>query len=75
MKLIQAPEGVIAAKTSRLPDLFPGLGKQQCQQYVAAMYLNPDFSDGVIKPTQKTTVVVVSRFLDYLRYMDEVKFK
>ncbi|MDK6688287.1 hypothetical protein QP246_02285 [Aerococcus urinae] len=73
---LEFPHGKVYACTSqKLPELFQGLGKQQAEKYVKHMYRNPDFSDGVIKPTQRTTIVILERFIDYLRYMDDQKFK
>ncbi|KAA9231687.1 MULTISPECIES: hypothetical protein [Aerococcus] len=66
---------VYACITSEIPYIFQGIGRQQAAKYVNAMYHNPEFSDGVIKPTQRTTIIIISRFVDYLRYMDEQKFK
>lgn len=78
MKVVKVPDelqGVIGVKVSQLPDYFVGLGKQQVELYVREMYANPEFTDGVIKPTQKTTIVLLDRFISFLRYMDEQKFK
>lgn len=74
---IEVPDNnfVYACRTQELPDIFYGLGKAQAEQYVKAMYRNPEFSDGIIKPTQRTTIVILGRFVDYLRYMDDQKFK
>ncbi|KAA9219175.1 MULTISPECIES: hypothetical protein [Aerococcus] len=66
---------VYACTTSEIPEIFRGIGRQQAAKYVQAMYRNPEFSNGVIKPTQRTTVVILSRFVDFLRYMDDQKFK
>ncbi|KAA9296579.1 MULTISPECIES: hypothetical protein [Aerococcus] len=66
---------VYACTVSAIPEIFRGIGKQQAAKYIKEMYLNPEFTDGVIKPTQRTTIVIISRFIDYLRYMDDQKFK
>lgn len=66
---------IYACTTAEIPNIFQGIGKQQAVVYVKAMYSNPDFSDGVIKPTQRTTVVILKRFVEYLKYMDDQKFK
>ncbi|RYC97896.1 hypothetical protein [Facklamia hominis] len=64
-----------ACITSKLPEVIIGLGKQQAQVYVREMYQDPNFSDGVIKPTNKTTIVIISRFIDFLKSKEEAKFK
>ena len=53
--------------TSELPNFIKGLGKQQCKLYVAEMYQHPEFHDDVAKPTQKTTIVNIKRFVDFLK--------
>lgn len=64
-----------ACITSKLPEVILGLGKQQAQIYVREMYQDPNYSDGVIKPTNKTTIVVISRFIEFLKSKEEAKFK
>lgn len=64
-----------ACITSKLPEVIIGLGKQQAQVYVREMYQDPNFSDGVIKPTNKTTIVIISRFIEFLKSKEEAKFK
>ena len=64
-----------ACITSKLPEVILGLGKQQAQVYVREMYQDPNFSDGVIKPTNKTTIVIISRFIEFLKSKEEAKFK
>ncbi len=64
-----------ACITSRLPEVILGLGKQQAQVYVREMYQDPNYSDGVIKPTNKTTIVIISRFIEFLKSKEEAKFK
>ena len=64
-----------ACITSKLPEVILGLGKQQAQIYVREMYQDPNYSDGVIKPTNKTTIVIISRFIDFLKSKEEAKFK
>lgn len=66
------PEYCIA---SELPTFIKGLGKQQCKLYVAEMYQHPDFHDDVIKPTQKTTVVNINRFIEFLKAKEEERFR
>lgn len=61
--------------TSELPTFIKGLGKQQCKLYVAEMYQHPDFHDDVIKPTQKTTVVNINRFIEFLKTKEEERFR
>lgn len=76
MELTPIPTDVAyATTTQKLPDVILGLGKQQAAKYVSEMYQDPEFSDGVIKPTQKTTIVIISRFIEFLRKMDAEKFK
>ncbi|MCR8969302.1 hypothetical protein [Facklamia sp. 7083-14-GEN3] len=76
MELTPIPQDVaFATTTQKLPDVILGLGKQQAAKYVSEMYQDPEFSDGVIKPTQKTTIVIISRFIDFLRKKDSTKFK
>lgn len=53
--------------TSELPNFVKGLGKQQCKMYVSEMYQHPEFHNDVAKPTQKTTVVNIKRFVDFLK--------
>ncbi|WP_311432232.1 hypothetical protein [Facklamia hominis] len=64
-----------ACITSKLPEVIIGLGKQQAQVYVREMYQDPNYSDGVIKPTNKTTIVIISRFVEFLKSKEEAKFK
>lgn len=64
-----------ACITSKLPEVILGLGKQQAQVYVREMYQDPNYSDGVIKPTNKTTIVIISRFVEFLKSKEEAKFK
>ena len=64
-----------ACITSKLPEVIIGLGKQQAQIYVREMYQDPNYSDGVIKPTNKTTIVIISRFIEFLKSKEEAKFK
>lgn len=64
-----------ACITSKLPEVILGLGKQQAQIYVREMYQDPNYSDGVIKPTNKTTIVIISRFIEFLKSKEEAKFK
>ena len=61
--------------TSKIPEHFDGIGTQQAIKLVAEMYVHPDFSDGVAKPTQKTTVVKKDRFWEFLKWKDEVKLR
>ena len=63
-----------ACLTSKLPEVILGLGKQQAQIYVREMYQDPNYSDGVIKPTNKTTIVIISRFIEFLKAKEEAKF-
>ncbi len=63
-----------ACITSKLPEVIIGLGKQQAQVYVREMYQDPNYSDGVIKPTNKTTIVIISRFIEFLKSKEEAKF-
>lgn len=65
----------LACITSKLPEVILGLGKQQAQVYVREMYQDPNYSDGVIKPTNKTTIVIISRFIEFLKSKEEAKFK
>lgn len=53
--------------TSELPNFIKGLGKQQCKLYVAEMYQHPEFHNDVAKPAQKTTIVNIKRFVDFLK--------
>lgn len=64
-----------ACLTSKLPEVILGLGKQQAQIYVREMYQDPNYSDGVIKPTNKTTIVIISRFIEFLKAKEEAKFR
>ena len=76
MELVPLPtDTAFACITSKLPEVILGLGKQQAQVYVREMYQDPNFSDGVIKPTNKTTIVVISRFMEFLKAKEEGKFK
>lgn len=76
MELIPLPtDTAFACITSKLPDVILGLGKQQAQAYVREMYKDPNYSDGVIKPTNKTTIVIISRFIEFLKAKEEGKFK
>lgn len=75
MEIKLVDDGIYASTISKLPTLFLGLGKQQCRNYVNQMELDPEYADGVIRPTQKTTIVIVDKFVDYLRKMDEGRFQ
>lgn len=76
MELTPVPtDTAYACITSKLPEVIIGLGKQQAQVYVREMYQDPNYSDGVIKPTNKTTIVIISRFIEFLKSKEEAKFK
>lgn len=76
MELNPIPTDIaFACITSKLPEVILGLGKQQAQIYVREMYQDPNYSDGVIKPTNKTTIVIISRFIEFLKSKEEAKFK
>lgn len=62
-------------KVQDLPKVFVGVGKQTCERFARLMYDNDDFSDGVMKPTTKLTLVEYDRFVEFLKYMDDTKFK
>lgn len=68
-------DGVLCCKNTALPQLFVGLSKRQCLDYVDQMEQDAEFSSDVIRVTQKTTIVVVASFLEFLRKMDDNKFK
>lgn len=75
MELINIPQNAVyACLTSELPNVIKGLGVKSAYEYVNKMYQDPEFSDGIIKPTQRTTIVIVERFMDFLRKMDNEKF-
>lgn len=73
MELIK--EGVYASTVSNLPNLFAGLSERQCREYVNAMERSPEYSGGVIRPTQKTSLVVIETFVEYLRHMERTRFE
>lgn len=78
MELIQEKIYVVQPEyciTSELPTFIKGLGKQQCKLYVDEMYQHPDFHDDVIRPTQKTTLVHINRFIEFLKAKEEARFK
>lgn len=77
MELIPVEDlnGVVAFKPEDVDRVIVGLGVQSARQYVDLMRKDPDFSDGVIKPTQRTTIVILHRFLEFLRKMDDSKFR
>lgn len=68
-------EGAIASTPKMLPQVIIGLGEEQAEKYVREMYRNPEFSDGVIKPTQRTTIVMIDRFFDFMKWKDDRKFE
>lgn len=70
MELVQEKVYVVQpdyCTTAELPKYIDGLGKQQCKLYVAEMYKHPDFHNDVAKPTQKTTIVNIKRFVDFMK--------
>lgn len=66
---------IYACTTQKIPEVIPGIGRQQAEIYVRKMYEHPDFCDGVVRPTQKTTIVKLNRFMDFMQWMDDNKFK
>lgn len=65
------PEWVL---TQKLPLVFIGIEKRNAEKLVSEMYKNPKFSDGIIKPTQRITLVNVDKFTEFLRFKDEERF-
>lgn len=68
-------DGVLCCRNTSLPQIFVGLSKRQCVDYVEQMEQDEEFSDDVIRVTQKTTIVVVASFLDYLKKMQRTRFE
>ena len=66
--LIQDPEMI---KNTLLYQYYPGLGKQQTQKLVDEMYKIPQFADGVLRISGKTTLVIKKRFSDFLKWKNE----
>ncbi len=76
MELVVPDEDkVIASRPQALPQIFLGLSERQAVDYVSEMYQTKEFADGVIKPTSRTTLVLVDRFIDFMRYKDDQRFK
>lgn len=65
------PNGAYACLTQALPEVVIGLGKDRAEKYVTKMAKDPDFSDGIIRPTQKTTIVIIERFIGFMRKMED----
>lgn len=63
------------SKLSDIGDCIAGMTEEHARKYVRKMQLDPDYSHGIIQPTQKTTIIEVDVFVDYLRKMDEEKFR
>ena len=68
-------DGVLCCKNTALPQLFVGLSKRQCLDYVDQMEQDTEFSSDVIRVTGKTTIVVVASFLEYLKKMQKMRFE
>ena len=68
-------DGVLCCKNTSLPQLFVGLSKRQCLDYVDQMEQDTEFSKDVIRVTGKTTIVVVASFLEFLRKMENERFE
>ena len=68
-------DGVLCCKNTALPQLFVGLSKRQCLDYVDQMERDTEFSKDVIRVTGKTTIVVVASFLEFLRKMENERFE
>ena len=68
-------DGVLCCKNTALPQLFVGLSKRQCFDYVDQMEQDTEFSKDVIRVTGKTTIVVVASFLEFLRKMENERFE
>lgn len=66
------PEWVV---TQKLPLVFVGIEKRTAEKYVSEMYTHPDYSDGVMKPSNRLTLVNVERFVEFLRFKDSDRFK
>lgn len=65
------PEWVI---TQKLPLVFIGIEKRNAEKLVAEMYKHPDYSDGIMKPTNRMTLVNVDKFVEFLRFKDSQRF-
>lgn len=61
---------LVGCTTSEIPNVFKGIGKQQAFVLVKEMYAHAEFSDGVIRVTNRTTVVLIDRFIDFLRWKE-----
>lgn len=62
-------------KLADIGDCIAGMSEEHARKYVQKMQLDPDYSHGIIRPTQKTTIIVVDVFVDFLRKMDDQKFR
>lgn len=72
---VEGVKGVIAFKPEDVDRVIVGLSVQSARQYIDLMRKDPEFTDGVIKPTQRTTIVILNRFLEFMRKMDDNKFR
>ena len=66
---------ILLVRAQNLPQVIVGISEQVATLYAKEMYENPEFTDGVIKPTQKMTLVDPHRFVEFLRYKDANRFK
>ena len=60
---------------SRIGDCVAGMTPAQARNYINRMKLDPEYSHGVACPTQKTTIINVDIFYEFMLKMDERKFK
>lgn len=72
---LKAVEGAVAFKLEDVSQVIVGMSPESARQFVQKMRLDPEYSDGVIKPTQRTTIVLIHRFLEFLQKMDDQKFR
>lgn len=62
-------------KLSDIGDCIAGMTEDHARKYLREMELDPEFAHGIIRPTQKTTILEVDVFINFLRKMDDKKFR
>lgn len=75
IEVVEHKQEVVACAVSSIPEIIKGISLAQAQNYIREMYKTPEFADGIIKPTKQTTLVIVDRLIDFLRYKDDQRFK
>lgn len=75
LQTVKDIEGVVAFKAESVSEVIIGLKAQNAKQYINKMRNDPEYSHGVICPTQRTTIVLLQPFLEFMRKMDDNKFK